>query len=163
MRADRFERLFAEYEGPLLGFLVYRTGDRALAEDLLADTFERVLTARRPFDPRKGSEKTWLYTIGLNLGREHARREGAEQRALGGAGGPAALGLSPGLGGRPHGSCHPGRGECLRSSLGHHERAPGARVQPYIYEAHHPDGHQDENRNRSEHPCRHWVQRSNRG
>jgi RNA polymerase sigma-70 factor (ECF subfamily) len=82
MRTADFERLYDEHAGPLLGFLVYRTGDRPLAEDLLADTFERVLTARRPFDRRKASEKTWLYTIALNLLRDHARRTAAGSRAV---------------------------------------------------------------------------------
>lgn len=82
MRHEDFERLYNEHAQPLLGFLVYRTGDRALSEDLLADTFERVLRARRPFDRRKGSEKTWLYTIALNLLRDHARRSAAGSRAM---------------------------------------------------------------------------------
>jgi RNA polymerase sigma factor (sigma-70 family) len=82
MRDDRFERLYAEHSQALFGFLSYRTGDRALAEDLLAETFERALRARRQFDPRKASEKTWLYTIALNCLREHARRRSTEVRAL---------------------------------------------------------------------------------
>lgn len=86
MRADDFERLYQEHAQPLLAFLVYRTGDRALAEDLLADTFERVLRARRRFDRRRASEKTWLYAIALNRLRDHGRRKGAEGRALGRAG-----------------------------------------------------------------------------
>lgn len=81
MREADFERLYEEHVQPLLAFLVYRTGDRVLAEDLLADCFERVLTARRPFDPRRGSEKTWLYTIALNLVRDHARRSATGERA----------------------------------------------------------------------------------
>ena len=43
MRDDAFERLYAEHAQALFGFLSYRTGDRVLAEDLLADTFERAL------------------------------------------------------------------------------------------------------------------------
>lgn len=82
MRTEDFERMYNEHAGPLLGFLVYRTGDRALAEDLLADTFERVLRAKRRFDRRKGSEKTWLYSIALNLLRDHTRRLAAGKRAL---------------------------------------------------------------------------------
>ncbi len=82
MRSDAFERLYEEHARSLLAFLGYRTGDRALAEDLLADTFERVLRARRRFDPRKASEKTWLYTIALNCLRDRARRQSAEARAL---------------------------------------------------------------------------------
>jgi RNA polymerase sigma-70 factor (ECF subfamily) len=83
MKEADFERLYAEHARPLLAFLAYRTGDRALAEDLLADTFERVLTARRPFDPRRASEKTWLYTIALNLLRDNARRNATVTRVYG--------------------------------------------------------------------------------
>jgi RNA polymerase sigma-70 factor (ECF subfamily) len=89
MRDEDFERLFAEHAGPLLGFLVYRTGDRALAEDLVATTFERALRARRRFDPRRAGEKTWLYAIALNCLTDEARRRSAETRALERAGVPA--------------------------------------------------------------------------
>jgi RNA polymerase sigma-70 factor, ECF subfamily len=82
MRDEAFERLYAEHAQALFGFLSYRTGDRALAEDLLADTFERALRARRRFDRRKASEKTWLYAIALNGLRDHARRRASEGRAL---------------------------------------------------------------------------------
>jgi RNA polymerase sigma-70 factor (ECF subfamily) len=82
MQDHRFERLYAEHAQAVFGFLSYRTGDRALAEELLADTFERALRARRRFDPRKASEKTWLFAIALNCLRDHARRRGAEDRAL---------------------------------------------------------------------------------
>lgn len=82
MRDDDFERLYAAEAQGLFGFLAYRTGDRALAEDLLGDTFERALRSRRRFDRRRGSEKTWLYAIALNLLRDHARRVAAEGRAL---------------------------------------------------------------------------------
>jgi RNA polymerase sigma-70 factor, ECF subfamily len=77
-----FERLYDEHAQPLLGFLVYRTGDRALAEDIIADTFERVLRKSLRFDPRRGSEKTWIYTIALTCLRDHSRRQAAESRAL---------------------------------------------------------------------------------
>jgi RNA polymerase sigma-70 factor (ECF subfamily) len=82
MRAADFERLYDMHAPSLLAFLVYRTGNRDLAEDLLADTFERVLRARRPFDHRRSSEKTWLYAIALNLVRDHGRRSAARFRAF---------------------------------------------------------------------------------
>jgi RNA polymerase sigma-70 factor, ECF subfamily len=88
MRDDEFERLYAAEAQGLFGFLAYRTGDRGLAEDLLADTFERALRSRQRFDRRRGSEKTWLYAIALNLLRDHARRAAAEARALGRAAQP---------------------------------------------------------------------------
>jgi RNA polymerase sigma factor (sigma-70 family) len=86
MRDDQFERLYAAEAGPLFSFLAYRTGDRALAEDLLADAFERALRGRRLFDRRRASEKTWLYAIALNCLRDHARRQAAESRAMSRAG-----------------------------------------------------------------------------
>ncbi len=79
---ERFERLYAEHAEALLGFLTLRTRNRALAEDLLADTFERVLTKGRTFDRRRGNEKTWLYAIALNLLRDGARRRQVETRVL---------------------------------------------------------------------------------
>ena len=88
MRSGHFERLYAEHAEALFGFLVYRTGSRAEAEDIVADTFERALRARRRFDPRRGSEKTWLYSIALNRLRDLARREAAHDRALERTGAP---------------------------------------------------------------------------
>jgi RNA polymerase sigma factor (sigma-70 family) len=76
-----FERCYAEHAEPLLRFLIYRTGDRPLAEDVVADTFERVLRSRARFDPRKSSEKTWIYSIALNLLRDHARHNAVAVRA----------------------------------------------------------------------------------
>jgi RNA polymerase sigma-70 factor, ECF subfamily len=82
LRDDRFERLYAEHAPGLYAFLRYRTGDSVLAEDLVTDTYERVLRSRRRFDPRKGSAKTWLYAIALNCLHDHARRRASESRAL---------------------------------------------------------------------------------
>jgi RNA polymerase sigma factor (sigma-70 family) len=81
MRGEDFERLYDQHVRGLFAFLVYRTGDRALTEDLVADAFERALRARRRFDPRRGGEKTWLYAIALNCLRDHERRRAAEKRA----------------------------------------------------------------------------------
>jgi RNA polymerase sigma factor (sigma-70 family) len=81
MRDDDFERLYATEAPGLFSFLAYRTGDRALAEDVLADAFERALRARGRYDRRRGSQKTWLYAIALNVLRDHARRAAAEDRA----------------------------------------------------------------------------------
>lgn len=82
MRQTDFERLYADHAPALFGYLAYRTGDRALAEDLLADTFERALRARRRYDPTKASAKTWIYAIALNCLRDQRRRAQAEARAV---------------------------------------------------------------------------------
>jgi RNA polymerase sigma factor (sigma-70 family) len=82
LRNDEFERLYEENAADLLAFLAYRVGDRATAEDILADAFERALRARRRFDPRRGSQKAWLYSIALNRARDVMRSRQAETRAL---------------------------------------------------------------------------------
>jgi RNA polymerase sigma-70 factor (ECF subfamily) len=82
MKIDQFEQLYGEHAEPLLGFLVYRTGDRALAEEVLADTFERVLRSRARFNPLRGSAKSWVYSIALNRLKDLHRKQEAEQRAL---------------------------------------------------------------------------------
>lgn len=99
MRDTEFTRFYAEHAQPLYAFLSYRTGDRVLAEDLLADTFERVLRAPNGFDRRKASERTWLYAIALNCVRDNARRAAAETRALArvGANGDGDSGLDVGF------------------------------------------------------------------
>jgi RNA polymerase sigma-70 factor (ECF subfamily) len=96
LKDDEFEALYSEQAQGLFAFLVYRTNDRALAEDLLADAFERAL--RGKFNPRKASAKTWLYTIALNVLRDHVRRTAAEGRAYakvdtGGEGGDPFAGV----------------------------------------------------------------------
>src|SRR4051794_2258178 len=82
MSSADFERLYEQHAANLYAFLSYRAGDSGLAEDLLADTFERVLRARRRFDRRRASEKTWLYAIALNVLRDRMRRVKAESLAL---------------------------------------------------------------------------------
>jgi RNA polymerase sigma-70 factor (ECF subfamily) len=82
MRSEDFQRLFDAHAASLLAFLEYRTGNIELARDVHADTFERVLKTRFRFDPRRGSEKTWLYTIALNILRDQGRRRAAEARAI---------------------------------------------------------------------------------
>jgi RNA polymerase sigma factor (sigma-70 family) len=88
MRDEDFERLYAEEAQGLYGYLAYRTGDRMLAQDLLADVFERALRARGRYDKRKGSARTWLYAIAGNLLVDHARRQAAGARAAERAGAP---------------------------------------------------------------------------
>src|SRR6478672_4450309 len=82
MRSEEFERLFEAHAASLLAFLEYRTGNVELARDVVADTFERVLKTRFRFDPRKGSEKTWIYSVALNVLRDQGRRRAAEARAM---------------------------------------------------------------------------------
>jgi RNA polymerase sigma-70 factor (ECF subfamily) len=63
-------------------YLVYLTGDRAAAEDLAAETFEKGLRLWPRFDPARGSVRTWLCQIArstaLDWFRAERRRRGRE-------------------------------------------------------------------------------------
>ncbi len=74
--------MYDEHAPALLRFLLFRTGDPALSEDLLADTFEKVLRTRASPRRKRGGETPWLYAIALNCLRDDARRGKVEQRAV---------------------------------------------------------------------------------
>jgi RNA polymerase sigma factor (sigma-70 family) len=67
--------VYNEHGWSIYGFLAYRLGDRQTTEDLTQATFERALRAWSRFDPRRGSERTWLLAIARNLLIDHHRRD----------------------------------------------------------------------------------------
>ena len=79
---ERFERMYREHARPLFAYIRWQCGDDALAEDLMADVFERALRSAHKYDPDRGSESTWLYAIAVNRVRDHGRRRSAERRAV---------------------------------------------------------------------------------
>jgi RNA polymerase sigma-70 factor, ECF subfamily len=69
-----FRELVARHHHRLLNFIFRRTGSREMAEDIVQDTFLRVVNAA-PRYQATAKFTTWLYTIGLNVWRnEMARR-----------------------------------------------------------------------------------------
>jgi RNA polymerase sigma factor (sigma-70 family) len=60
---------------PVVRFLAHATGDRAAAEDLAADTFERALRAWSSYDPSRGTPLVWLVGIARRLALDHFRSE----------------------------------------------------------------------------------------
>jgi RNA polymerase sigma-70 factor (ECF subfamily) len=73
-----FAELVARHEKPLWNFLRRFVRDPATAEDLLQETFMRVVRGAAEW---KASSRfsTWLYTIGRNLCVDHARRASHRQ------------------------------------------------------------------------------------
>src|SRR6202043_3243263 len=66
-RQSDFARVYDDHLWRVYGFLAYRLADRDSAEDLTQATFERALRAWSRFDPRRGSERTWLPAIAHNV------------------------------------------------------------------------------------------------
>jgi RNA polymerase sigma factor (sigma-70 family) len=65
--------LFERHKTRLFGFLYHLCGDRALAEDLLGETFLRVYRARGRYRPGSGFVP-WLLAIARNLALGEMRR-----------------------------------------------------------------------------------------
>ena len=78
--AQPFADVVAEHLDAVYRYLVYLTGDRAAAEDLAAETFERAFKSWRRFDPRRGAPRTWLCRIAHSAAVDWFRAEARRQR-----------------------------------------------------------------------------------
>ena len=56
-------------------YLVWFTGDRFVAEELTAETFERALRLWHRFDPGRGTARTWLCQVARTTALDHFRSE----------------------------------------------------------------------------------------
>ena len=70
-----FNALYVKYEKAIFNFILKYTGNRGLAQDLLQETFTRIWLAAHSFNPVKGSFKTWLFTIALNITRSEMAKK----------------------------------------------------------------------------------------
>lgn len=68
------ETLYAQYSGKVMGYIHARVRNRADAEDLCADVFEKIQRKLEGFDPSKASVSTWIFTITRNTVIDHYRR-----------------------------------------------------------------------------------------
>jgi RNA polymerase sigma-70 factor (ECF subfamily) len=85
---EAFRVLFHRWAPRLGRFLMNASGSREAAEDLLQETFLRILKGAGRFEPR-GSVGSWVYRIAANLAYSHWRRE--RSRPLFGAEGEETL------------------------------------------------------------------------
>lgn len=99
------EQAAEQHLDDVYGYLAYLTGDRGLAEELAAETFERATRLWNRFDERRGGARTWLCQLARSVALDHfrterrrARREDVYARGLAQISEPQpAEGLSPAL------------------------------------------------------------------
>jgi len=71
---ERLGLLFERYKRPLYGFFYGMNKDQELSEDLIQNTFLRVLRYRHLFRG-EGDFRTWLFHIARNVRHDHFRKE----------------------------------------------------------------------------------------
>jgi RNA polymerase sigma-70 factor (ECF subfamily) len=74
MNEQVFLDLYTRTSAPLMRYLRRLTGSAAVAEDLLQDTYLRLLSQVRVPDD-EDHRRNYLFTIATNLARDHFRRE----------------------------------------------------------------------------------------
>ena len=75
-RGDRsaFNLLVWRWEKPLFNFVCRYVGDAAAAQDLVQDTFVRVVRSIGQYSHR-GAFSSWLYQVAVNLCKDHLRKK----------------------------------------------------------------------------------------
>jgi RNA polymerase sigma-70 factor (ECF subfamily) len=78
-----FEQLYRSCAGDLYAYVASLLRDRAAAEDVTALAFERAYRRRRLFNPRRGSQRAWLFGIARNAALDELRRRGRTAALMG--------------------------------------------------------------------------------
>ena len=71
---QRLERLYGSCRDDVYAYVAVVLHDRGLAEDVTAAAFERAFRRRALFNPRRGSERAWLFGIARNAALDELRR-----------------------------------------------------------------------------------------
>jgi len=91
---ERTRALYVEHAADLHAYASRRVG-RDLADDVVAETFRRVLEHLGSFDARRGIERAWVFGIATNVLRNHHRSEVRRLRAIARAGHRHELSADP--------------------------------------------------------------------
>ena len=75
-----FAAIAEEHLDAVFRYLLLMTKDRATAEDLTGETFEKAFRSWRRFDPRRAAPRTWLCQIARNAALDHFRSEERRRR-----------------------------------------------------------------------------------
>ncbi len=74
MNVPDLEQIYAAYSGKVMGYIRARVQQRADAEDLCADVYEKIARKLDEYDPSKASLSTWIFTITRNTVIDHFRK-----------------------------------------------------------------------------------------
>lgn len=80
---EEFSRFYDEMFPRLFAYIAYRVGRRQDAEDLVSQTFLKVVEKIETFEyHHPGSLEAWIFTIAQNLIKNHYRKNGRSQSVV---------------------------------------------------------------------------------
>src|SRR4051794_16001060 len=92
----RFDALYRAAASDVFAYVMTLLRDRAAAEDVTAQTFERAYRRQAGFDPGRGSQRAWLFGIARNAALDELRRRRRTAALLVDPGDHDGLGGAPG-------------------------------------------------------------------
>ena len=72
--ATSFEALYRTSADAIFAYAASLLRDRSAAEEVTAVAFERAFRKQRSFDPRRGTQRAWLFGIARNAALDELRR-----------------------------------------------------------------------------------------
>lgn len=73
--SNALETLYDRYAAPLMGVVLRIVKERAVAEEIVQETFWRVWDKADSFNADRGKFTTWMYSIGRRLAIDYTRRQ----------------------------------------------------------------------------------------
>src|SRR5215470_12323967 len=88
---DEFERVYLRNVDVLMGYFARRCRDPHMVADLTSETFVRAMDGFARFDPRRGSDRAWLFGIAAHVFARHCDQSASGRDAAARLGGHRTL------------------------------------------------------------------------
>jgi RNA polymerase sigma-70 factor (ECF subfamily) len=88
---EEFEQVYLRNVDVLMGYFARRCREPHTVADLTSETFVRAMDGFARFDPRRGSDRAWLFGIAAHVFARHCERSAGDRDAATRLGGRRAL------------------------------------------------------------------------
>jgi RNA polymerase sigma factor (sigma-70 family) len=89
---EEFEQVYLRNVDVLMGYFARRCRDPQTVADLTSETFVRAVDGFARFDPRRGSDRAWLFGIAARVFARHCEQSAGGRDAVARLGGHRSLG-----------------------------------------------------------------------
>ena len=91
LRLEEFEQVYLRNVDVLMGYFARRCRDPHTVADLTSETFVRAMDGFASFDPRRGSDRAWLFGIAARVFARHCEQSAGGRDAVARLGGRRSL------------------------------------------------------------------------